>query len=193
MTPLPERFIPLPRRPGNLDAQGIASIFIVGSASPFNVGRAVETVRERFPQARLLALQPHWRETGAQYGAGVPTIDWPGLRGLLALRSVLARTDYDLKLVLFTGEGYNILKLLAFLLPARRMLVFTEGGGIFEWCYEERYTIRNHVCWRIRGWRPGRALLRAAGAAATASLTTLGFCDLLLWHARFYVRRKLRR
>jgi hypothetical protein len=187
MTPLPHSWLPLTRHPGNLDAQSVASILIVGSASPFNVGRAVETARERFPQARLLVLQPRRREAGVQYGAGVTAIDWPGLRGFPALRRVLARTDYDLKLVLFTGEGYNILKLLTFLLPARRMLVFTEGGGIFEWCYEERYTIRNHVRWRLRGWNPGRALRGAVSAAANASLAALGFCDLLLWHARFFV------
>ena len=175
--------------------EGITSILVVGSASPFNVGRAVAAMRERFGGAQIVVLQPTWRETATRPSAGVATIEWRGVRGFSALGRFLALLDCDVKLVLFTGEGYNILKLLAFLLPGRRLLVFTEGGGVFEWCWAERYTIRNHVAWRLRGWPRFAALTLARGARAVfkSVLSALQFAGLLIWYARLWVRRKMGR
>jgi hypothetical protein len=159
------------------------NILVIGSASPFNVGRAVEAARRRFPGARILVLEPRRKEGATGYGGGVEIIE----------RREVAGRDIGAKLVLFTGEGYNGLKLLAFLLPGRRLFVFTEGGGVFEWRWAERYTIRNHAAWRVRAWRPQRALGRGARAMAAAALGVLGLAGLVLWYGRLWLRRKIRR
>jgi hypothetical protein len=83
-----------------------------------------------------------------------------------------------------------MLKLLAFLLPAPRMMVFTEGGGMFEWSFDQRLAIWNHIRWRLgSGLSLGQRVQRLAWALVRPVLTFVAFIVLLAWHGALYVKR----
>ena len=164
----------------------VEHILIVGSGSPQNIGRAVASTRARFSKARLILLAPRSAPSVPAYGDLDAIIEWRGLPISLGDE----RRAYDLKVVLFTGEGQNVLKVVAFVLPARRMLVFTEGGGTFGWSVDERLAIWNHFRWRLGSGLPLAELARRLWRALTNPLLALlAFVWLLLWHAALYVRR----
>jgi hypothetical protein len=150
-------------------------------------------VHSRFPEASVALL---WARQGlrpVRPPANVEeTIFHKGVLTLLAERRRVRAGDYDLKVVLFTGEGQTLLKLAAFAFPARRMLVFTEGGGSFCWCFDERRAIWNHVKWRFGGGQPLlKTVQRLAVALLNPLLSFIAFIGLLLWHAGLLLHRML--
>jgi hypothetical protein len=186
------RVFPFLRGQPPLEQEHIERILLIGCASRLNIERAVEAMRSRFPAARIALLVPQdatQRAPAFQHlDAVIPYV------GLPATRRVVAEARYDLKVVLFTGEGQTRLKLLSFLLPARSMLAFTEGGGAFSWSFDQRLAIWNHLKSRLSGGGPlPEILMRLLRGIVTPVLSLIAFIVLLLWHARLLVHRKLAR
>ena len=182
------RLFPLLRSKPPLPQERIERVLLVGSGSAQNLQRAVSAVQERFPYARLQLVVPAGRRAAA---SGVWQYTGPGSGP--RLRRQASAQSFDLKVVLFTGEGQVPLKLLAFALPARRMLVFTEGGGAFEWSFDQRLAIWNHITWRFGRGRPLWELLRRlVHAIVTPMLSLVAFVLLLLWHLELFVHRRVR-
>jgi hypothetical protein len=166
----------------------IERILLVGCGSQLNIASAAHALRARFPAARLvlLAAGDHVQAVRA-----LPDLDAViPYAGISETRRSVESARYDLKVALFTGEGQARLKLVSFLLPARRMLIFTEGGGMFAWSFDQRLAIWNHVRWRFSGGRPlFETLRRLARAIVTPLVSFLAFILLLLWHARLLLYR----
>jgi hypothetical protein len=168
--------IPLLRRQPPLNDALVQRIVIIGSATPPNIERAVEAMLDRFAAAQV--------DVVAADGALRLRDSRVGLRSWAEVREL----RYQVKVVLFTGEGQNLLKLRAFAVPARRMLVYTEGGGVFSWSFDERLAIWNHLRWRLAGGRPVPATLaRLARAVANPILSFVAFVALLFWHVRLRI------
>jgi len=189
------RLLPFLRSQPPLAQERIEHILLVGSGSRLNIERALDYAAARFPAARLALLAEHNDQGTRVVHAGVAaTGAYHGLGTAASLRREAAAARYDLKVVLWTGEGQTGLKLLAFYLPARRMLLFTEGGGAFTWSFDDRLAIWNHVRWRMGSGRPLLATLRRLGwAVLNPILSFVAFILLLLWHAGLFVRRILGR
>ncbi len=174
-------------RPPLADGQ-VQHILIVGSGSEYNVLRAVADMQGRFPAASVTLLA--WRGYEQALSSAPQAIPYNGVLSVASLRRTVAQAAYDLKVVLFTGEGQIMLKLLAFLLPAPRMMVFTEGGGMFEWSFDQRLAIWNHIRWRLgSGLSLGQRVQRLAWALVRPVLTFVAFIVLLAWHGALYVKR----
>ena len=187
------RLLPFLRSQSPLEQDLIERILVVGSGSALNAERAVASMRSRFPTARVALLWPRREPQVARPPAGLaPVITYEGLFSLPALRREVGAGAYDLKVVLFTGEGETLLKLAAFLFPARRMLVFTEGGGSFCWSFDERRAIWNHIKWRLGGGQPLLKTLQHLGTALlNPVLSFIAFIALLFWHAGLLLYRML--
>lgn len=159
-------------------------VLVIGSASAANSVRAVAAVRARFPHARI---------TLAVAGEPLPPLRAAGAVDLVVgatLASLRRLPRYDVKVALFTGEGYAALKLAAFLAPAPRLLVFSEGGGMFWWSFDDRLAVWNHLRWRLSGGGPLPArLARLARAITNPIIAFVAFLCLLGWHARSAVTR----
>lgn len=189
-----KRTLPFLRPRPPLDQDGVRRILVIGSASAPNSERALAAVAARFPQAALSVLAPAVQTPPLRPHAGVTVIAYAGVSRLGPLRRTVAAERFDLKVALFTGEGHNLFKLAAFTLPARRMLVYSEGGGMFEWCFDQRRAVVNHVIGRIRHYPlhigvSGRPLL----VLFLPLLSLLAFVALLLWHAQALLYRTVRR
>lgn len=193
LTGVVHRLLPFLRSQPPLEDDTIEHILIVGSGSPLNIGRAVASMRQRFPAARLALLAARSSQRAPDRAHLDANVEWSGLATLARVRRE-SPGGYDLKLVLLTGEGQMLLKLLSFALPARRMLVFTEGGGFFGWSFDERLAIWNHIKWRLGGGLPVQEIARRLWRALTNPLLALAaFIVLLLWHAGLLVQRMLGR
>ncbi len=161
-------------------------VLVVGSASAANVTRAVDAVLALFERAEVTVAAP--RDVAA-------TLRLNGRRAAVVpdatVGSVRRMTGYDVKVGLFTGEGHSLLKLATFLAPAPRMLVFTEGGGMFAWTFDDRLAIWNHVRWRLSGGGPLPAqVARLARAVVNPIIALAAFVVLLWWHGRLWLRRR---
>ena len=189
------RFLPFLRSQPPLAQEHIEHVLLVGSGSRLNIERALEYAAAHFPAARLALLAPrNDRGPHLDHARIDKTIAYEGLSAAASLRREAAAARYDLKVVLWTGEGQMGLKLLAFFLPARRMSLFTEGGAAFTWSFDDRLAIWNHVRWRMGSGRPLLATLRRLGRAVLNPLLSfVAFILLLLWHAGLFVRRILGR
>jgi hypothetical protein len=187
-----KRALPFLRSRRPLELDGVARILIVGCASVSSSEGAIAAVAARFPRARL-DLLVHHLQAPPRPPAGVDVILYRGLGSMRSLHRRLAAEGYDLKVVLMTGEGHNLFKVASFALPARRMLVDT-GAGTFEWCFDQRRAIVNHVIARVRGYRlrvgiDGRPL----HPLATPLLSLLALAMLLVWHGQQWLYRMVRR
>ncbi len=193
MTDVVRRLLPFLRSQPPLEHDTIEHILIVGSGAPLNIGRAVASMQQRFPAARLALLAARSSQPAPDSAHLDATVEWSGLATLARVRRE-SPGGYDLKLVLLTGEGQMLFKVLSFALPARRMLVFTEGGGVFGWSFDERLAIWNHVKWRLGSGLPLQEIAHRLWRALTNPVLALAaFIVLLVWHAGLFVQRVLGR
>lgn len=190
-----QRILPFLRGRVPLDQEQVRRVLIVGSGSIPHIRKVIGAVHTRFPKARLVLMIWHSNQHLFYSNTGLDeTIAYQGLHQALALWRQVANLQCDVKVVLFTAEGQVMLKLLAFFLPARRMLVYTEGGGSFEWDFDQRLAIWNHIKWRLGGGSPLLTLLRRLGRSIFNPLLSLvAFILLLLWHGRLMAKRMISR
>jgi hypothetical protein len=194
-----KRLLPFVRGRPPLDQEHIEHILLVGSASSPHIAAALQSMQARFPAARLALVILHEKQDPLPGSDGFDQIiAYEGLWQARSLQRQVADLHCDLKVVLMTGEGQMLLKLLAFTLPARRMLVYSEGGGSFDWSFDHRQAIFNHLRWRVINWRPSLQLnlktrLRLDRAVFKTILNPLlafgAFIGLLLWHGGLLVKR----
>jgi len=164
----------------------VRSVLVIGSASAANTERAVAAVRARFPGARITLALPGEPDAALQRAAGDAQIV-PGVTA----GAVHRLSRHDVKVALFTGEGHNMLKLASFMAPAPRLLIYTEGGGMFAWSVDDRLAVWNHLRWRLSGGGPLPAqAARLARAIANPIIALAAFSVLLLWHARMWLVRR---
>ncbi len=185
-----------------LEQDQIERIALIRTGSALHASRALQTLRAHFPAAAIAVVTPR-----TQYGPFLNNPDvarvifYDGAPAWRRLRKEVQQGQFDLKAVLFTGEGHVVLKLLAFSLPARRMIAFTEGGGYFRWDFDDRLAIWNHLKWRLGAGDAPTVTLRQnivtvflrrlARGLANVLLTLVALLGLLLWHARFLVSRRI--
>ena len=187
LRPVLVRLLPFLRGQPPLEQEHIERILLVGCGSRLNIERAAQAMRTRFPAAHITLLAPRALRQTLRGDDRVTVTPYTGLRDA---RCDTAAACYDLKVVLFTGEGQTALKLLSFALPARRTLIFTEGGGVFSWSFDQRLAVWNHLTWRLGGGRPFAALLGRMGRAMLNPLLSfVAFIALLAWHGGLLVRR----
>ena len=168
------------------EEQRALRVLVIGSASAANIARAVDAVLGRFAGADVtLALPAPLDRTLRLSHERVRIAPGTTAGGLRRM------AGYDIKTALFTGEGHNALKLAAFLAPAPRMLIFTEGGGMFWWSFDDRLAVWNHLRWRLSGGGPLPAQIgRMVRAVVNPIIAFAAFVVLLLWHARAWLRRQ---
>lgn len=168
----------------------IEHILLLGSGSRLNIERTIESLAQRFPAARLTLVLDGGDDRRYSQTQVARVVHYAGLSSARRVQRQISGEPIDLKVVLFTGEGQATLKLLAFALVGRRLLVFTEGGGSFEWNFDHRLAIWNHLRWRMAGGRPLAGWLgRLARSLLTGILSLVGFTLLLLWHGGLLIQR----
>lgn len=130
-------------------------ILVVRSGSLRYLLVVLESLDRRSPNSQITVLtDPDITDELSRHPKVAEIVVYGNLKGLL-FRQLwqLHRQDYDVKVALFTGQDegrYNKFKVLAFLCPAGRMIIYNENGDSFEWSHYHRQSIWNHIKWRLR-------------------------------------------
>ena len=143
---------------------------VMGSASSFYIEKILRVLREKQPQAEIHGLLP---ESLVVPAAGLFD-STEVLRGgffaqwLAAWRFLRRRREYQCWVIPCTNEPYSSMKLLGFLLPLSRRLIYNELADGFA--ARRVRTLYRHYVWRLRDHLSYQIVAAAAGSNRVARL-----------------------
>lgn len=140
------------RIPNYSDVKNICLIVSCAPGKIGKIGKIENWIRLNLLESKITYVLRELPLSNFKSGEIVKTVDAVSLISKIRIITELRKRKFDIVAVCWTGEpGYFSLKLLAFLMKTRSILVFNENNDCF-WLIRNNFkTIVSHLLWRMRG------------------------------------------